>query len=308
MESNTPPLLSVCLITYNHVNYITQAVEGVLMQQTRFAWDLIIADDGSTDGTRDIIISYQKKYPDRIRLILQEKNIGPAANWRQLITTPKSKYIAYFDGDDFWADPLKLQKQVDILEADENCGFVVTSGNVYDESVGRNTAVMPSRPIPTPLYLNDALDQVPMPPTCSYVFRRTVVDDIRFWQLIENSVMGDLPLIFFTLLKGYHLHHLADVTCSYRINNGGNVSARRKRADILENWIGCLRQNIGSYAPREKKALKKCISFLSERLAHEYLTEKKYGTASRWMVRAWAAYPIKSVREMKDTYWRIFKD
>jgi len=67
------PLLSVCLITYNHENYIRQAVEGVLMQQVNFDWELIIADDFSTDGTRAILQEYQQKFPDRIRLILQQK-------------------------------------------------------------------------------------------------------------------------------------------------------------------------------------------------------------------------------------------
>lgn len=111
------PLLSVCLITYNHVNFIKQAIDGVLMQKVDFAWELIIADDFSTDGTREILLEYKNKYPDFIKLILQEKNVGSAQNFIDLITVPISKYITYFDGDDYWIDPLKLQKQVDFLEA-----------------------------------------------------------------------------------------------------------------------------------------------------------------------------------------------
>ena len=114
------PLLSVCLITYNHVKYIEQAIEGVMLQQVNFPWELIIADDCSTDGTREIVLRYQKKYPEIIKLILQEKNTGPTQNFMDLITYPSSKYIAYFEGDDYWTDPLKLQKQVDFLEANED--------------------------------------------------------------------------------------------------------------------------------------------------------------------------------------------
>ncbi|WP_367773683.1 glycosyltransferase [Flavobacterium sp. WC2421] len=110
------PLLSVCLITYNHENYILQAIEGVLMQEVDFEWELIIADDCSTDRTREIVLEYKSKYPDFIKLILQEKNVGPAKNWMDLLATPQSKYIAYFEGDDYWTDPLKLQKQVDFLD------------------------------------------------------------------------------------------------------------------------------------------------------------------------------------------------
>lgn len=113
------PTLSVCLITYNHEKYIRQAIESVLMQQVNFSWELIIADDFSTDGTRDILAEYKEKHPDRIKLILQSKNVGPAQNWLDLITTPKTQYIAYFEGDDYWTDPLKLQKQVDFLESDK---------------------------------------------------------------------------------------------------------------------------------------------------------------------------------------------
>ena len=111
-----PPLLSVCLITYNHQKFIKQAVDSILQQKVNFSWELIIADDCSTDGTREILLDYQKQYPDLIKLILQKKNVGAAQNWLQLITTPKSKYIAYLEGDDYWTDETKLQQQINILE------------------------------------------------------------------------------------------------------------------------------------------------------------------------------------------------
>ena len=111
------PLLSVCLITYNHANYIEQAIEGVLMQSVNFSWELIIADDFSTDGTREILLKYKEKYPNFIKLLLQEKNVGPGKNFSDLLNEPQSKYIAYFEGDDYWIDPLKLQKQVDFIES-----------------------------------------------------------------------------------------------------------------------------------------------------------------------------------------------
>ncbi|MCX7638156.1 MAG: glycosyltransferase [Cyclobacteriaceae bacterium] len=121
-----PPLLSVCLITYNHAKFIRQAIDSVLMQQVNFTWELIIADDYSTDGTREILLEYKRKHPEFIQLILQEKNVGPAQNWLDLITKPKSKYIAYLEGDDYWTDPLKLQKQVDFLETNTGFAFCAT--------------------------------------------------------------------------------------------------------------------------------------------------------------------------------------
>jgi glycosyltransferase involved in cell wall biosynthesis len=103
------------------------------MQQATFTWNLIIADDFSTDGTRDILMEYRGKYPDKIQLILQEKNVGAAQNWIDLIKTPCSKYIAYFEGDDYWTDPYKLQKQVDFLEANPEYSMTFHKVKIYNE-------------------------------------------------------------------------------------------------------------------------------------------------------------------------------
>ena len=131
------PLLSVCLITYNHVKYIEQAIEGVLMQKVNFPFELIIADDFSTDGTREIVEACQKKYPDLVKLILQKNNVGPAKNWIDLITYPQSKYIAYFEGDDYWTDPLKLQKQVDFLEVNPEYTVCFTNSTYYETAINK---------------------------------------------------------------------------------------------------------------------------------------------------------------------------
>lgn len=125
------PLLSVCIITYNHVDFIQQAIEGVLQQKVNFKFEIIIADDFSTDGTREIILDYEKKYPSLISLILQSKNVGPLKNWLDLIKKPNSKYIAYFEGDDYWTDCNKLQKQVNFLENNHDFVICYHSTNIF---------------------------------------------------------------------------------------------------------------------------------------------------------------------------------
>ncbi len=152
------PLLSACLITYNHAKYIRQAIEAILMQKTNFAFELIIADDNSTDGTRDILLEYKARHADTIKLILQEKNVGAARNWHEMVTAPQSKYIALCEGDDYWTDPLKLQKQVDFLEGhpdfvacfhqvmvvDSNGKTIRKSKNsfVHDKDLSRDDLIM----------------------------------------------------------------------------------------------------------------------------------------------------------------------
>jgi glycosyltransferase involved in cell wall biosynthesis len=109
------PLLSVCVITYNHAKYIDEALDSILMQKVNFAWELIIADDYSTDGTREILKKYEKNHSN-IKLIFQTKNFGPEKNWLDLMAYPKTQYVLYMEGDDYLLDPNKLQKQVDFLE------------------------------------------------------------------------------------------------------------------------------------------------------------------------------------------------
>ena len=111
------PLLSIVTITYNHEPFIAKTIEGVLMQQVKFPIELIIAEDCSTDGTRAICQRYAEEYPDLIRLITSDSNVGAIANERRAMLAARGKYIAFCEGDDYWTDPLKLQKQVDFLES-----------------------------------------------------------------------------------------------------------------------------------------------------------------------------------------------
>ena len=115
------PLVSICCITYNHAPYIRECLDGFMMQKTNFPIEIIINDDASTDGTTEIIKEYEARYPDIIKPIYQIENQyskgvrGMYANF--CFPRAQGKYIALCEGDDYWTDPLKLQKQVDFLEA-----------------------------------------------------------------------------------------------------------------------------------------------------------------------------------------------
>ncbi len=90
------------------------------MQKCDFDFDIVVGEDCSTDNTRTILLEYQKKYPSKFRLLLHEKNIGAMNNQMETLSACKGKYIALCEGDDYWTDPLKLQKQVDFLESHED--------------------------------------------------------------------------------------------------------------------------------------------------------------------------------------------
>ncbi len=230
------PLLSVCLITYNHEKFIRQAIDGVLMQKVDFEWELIIAEDCSTDSTRAIVLEYKEKYPDFIKLILQEKNVGAAKNWMDLITTPKSKYIAYFEGDDYWTDPLKLQKQVDFLEANPDyvlcfhpISVLKTNGDIVDDFITKVPENYET--IETLARLGNYIH------TPSVVFRN-VIKEFPFE--FSQSPIGDY-FLYMLLAEHGKLKYLEDNMAVYRYGVGIFPSLDNINARIVSNqFYSCL--------------------------------------------------------------------
>jgi glycosyltransferase involved in cell wall biosynthesis len=131
------PLVSVCMVTYNHENYIAQAIEGVLQQQTTFPIELVVGEDCSTDRTREIVLKYQKKYPSIIRVITSERNVGARKNVYRTGKACRGKYIAICEGDDYWHVPHKLQKQLDYMESHPECGLILADCDEYHQESGK---------------------------------------------------------------------------------------------------------------------------------------------------------------------------
>lgn len=134
------PLVSICCLTYNMEKYIEQTIESLLMQRTTFPYEIIIHDDASTDNTKKIIEEYALKYPDIIKPLFQEENqhskTGFRFQYKDVFPITHGKYIAYCDGDDYWIDPMKVQKQVDFLESNPDYGLVHTKAVKYYEKSG----------------------------------------------------------------------------------------------------------------------------------------------------------------------------
>lgn len=135
MIQKDSPLVTIQCLTYNHEPYIRQCLEGFVMQQTDFCFEVIVHDDASTDGTANIIREYAEMYPNIIKPILERENQWSKKNGsleRIMNEHTHGKYIALCEGDDYWIDPYKLQKQVDIMENDEKVGFVYSAFNTVD--------------------------------------------------------------------------------------------------------------------------------------------------------------------------------
>lgn len=130
-------LVSVEMLTYNHEKYLNQALDSILMQKVNFKYEVVIGDDCSTDKTQSILKEYQSKYPDIIKPILREKNLGATKNDYDALNQCQGKYIALLEGDDYWCDVNKLQMQVDILEANPDYFGSAHSCNIYFQASGR---------------------------------------------------------------------------------------------------------------------------------------------------------------------------
>jgi glycosyltransferase involved in cell wall biosynthesis len=118
------------MITYNHEKYIRDAIEGVIMQKAKFAMELIIGEDHSSDQTRKICQEYADKYSERIFLLSEKQNLGTLKNFIRCLGECRGKFIAICEGDDYWTDELKLAKQIDFMDRNPGCAMVHTNKNV----------------------------------------------------------------------------------------------------------------------------------------------------------------------------------
>ena len=133
--------LSVFVVTYNQEKYIRQCLDSILMQKVDFDYEVVIGEDHGTDGTRAICEEYAEKYP-QVRLLPLKERLGIARNWQRVLSECKGEYIAMCEGDDYWTDPLKLQKQVDFLDLNKEYVLSFHDATIINE---KNEVVVPSK-------------------------------------------------------------------------------------------------------------------------------------------------------------------
>lgn len=139
------PTVSVVTIAFNQEKYIRDALESFMMQKTDFSFEVIVGDDASTDNTPEIIKEYAKSTPEIFKAILRKKNIGVVPNFINALRAAKGKYIAICEGDDYWTDPYKMQRQVDFLEANPDCALCFHPVKVFFENNDRPSSIYPAK-------------------------------------------------------------------------------------------------------------------------------------------------------------------
>lgn len=219
------PLVSVCVITYNHGKYIRRCLDSILSQKTNFHFEVIIGEDESTDGTREICKQYAEQYPDHIRLFLRERkdviyiNKKPTGrfNFIETMKAARGKYIALCEGDDFWCYKRKLFKQIRFLE--KNIDYGAIAHNIIKRRNGWN---YPSRyRYNFDINTKDLLKSN-MIPTCSVVYRKSMLPSFDE-RIYADIPMADWPTHVFVSLKG-KIKRLWNYWSVYRIHSGGIYS------------------------------------------------------------------------------------
>lgn len=243
------------MITYNHEAFISEAIEGVLMQKTDFPVELVIGDDCSTDRTPSICRQYQERYPQAVRLIEQPENVGVSENFRRSLNSCRGKYVAICEGDDYWTDPDKLQKQVDFLAANpdysicfHNCALVFDDENE------------PSRLLSSGEDVDYSFDD--------FITRRVVAGPVAM--LFRRSLLPTFPegfivfdwVIFLIMSHGGKVRFINDVTSVYRrhAENWTNVFSVRKAEFLLSVTQQCKDYFAPAYGDVFDKWLSHCYA------------------------------------------------
>lgn len=220
-DLNKHPKVSVLMITYNHEKFIEQAVRSVMMQETDFDYELVIGEDCSTDNTREIVLKLKVEFPDKIRLLLHEQNIGMIPNMVATYNACTGEYIALCEGDDYWTDPKKLQIQVDYMDAHPECRICFHAATAVDEKAVTFTIAPPSKgKVNFKRWLRHRSTYNTYIATATILFRPPF-NKLPEWYL-KLSFAGDWPLIVWLMLNGGSLSYISnDPMTVYRKHSGG---------------------------------------------------------------------------------------
>lgn len=232
---NVTPVVSISCITYNHENFIRDAIEGFLMQKTTFPVEILIHDDTSTDKTAAIVREYEKRHPSLFNCFYQPENTYTKPNKRELRKpfrdAHRGKYIAVCEGDDYWTDPLKLQKQVGFLERNPDYSMCFHNAIIYETTYKRRNVFLFNE------FTSDrdlAIDDIVckwVVPTASIVYRKKY-SERPVW--MTRIYSGDYSLLLALYLKG-KIKYLDNISSIYRKDLTGNSVSTNINSNFVRN-------------------------------------------------------------------------
>ncbi len=229
--------VSLLIITYNQERFIGQAIDSALAQQVSFPIEILVGDDFSTDRTRDIIREYEQRHPGLVRGVFHPRNLGKngGINFLETLKQAKGEYYAVMDGDDYWTNPLKIQKQTDFLDRHPDCSTVFHNALITYED-GTPSYIL-NGPDTKPFFTLDDLigeDEIWFMATSSTMYRNSIKE---YPDWFKESVSGDIPRLILKAKQG-KIGYLPEVMSVYRKNRGGTSFTDRYDNDVfLRNRI-----------------------------------------------------------------------
>jgi glycosyltransferase involved in cell wall biosynthesis len=301
------PLVSVVVPTYQHAAYIRQCLDSILMQKTSFPYEIIVGEDESTDGTREICVEYARAHPDRIRLFLRARAssvyraaaVMRSANGIWCRKSARGRFVALCEGDDYWTSVDKLEKQVDFLEANPDC--TLSFHNAFRLEHG---AVEPGQPVYQKKMQRfyDAADLLPgnFIYTASVMYRRAALPEpLPDWYY--GMPYLDWPTFVLLGQKG-RLAYMDDTMSVYRVHPGGVWSRLTTGQKVERTLHGAeiLSVELSSDSPRLRGAIAKLphdIASIRRQLFSAYVEQEDYGSASKHakrLLRYMARHSVKA--------------
>jgi glycosyltransferase involved in cell wall biosynthesis len=271
--------VSVFMITYNHEKYIRQAIESIINQKVGFSFELVIGEDYSPDGTRAVCEQYAREYPNIVKLIPSTGNVGPMSNTLRTLEACTGTYIAMCEGDDFWVDPNKLQKQADFLDANPDYSMCFSDVETVSE-IELTEPIYPEFTKDTYTIEDIILSPVSLIPTPSLMFRNILSKPLP--KFFAEALGGDMVIQLLIADKG-KAKFMPERMAAYR-NHAGGLS---KADDIIEKWGSRLVQTFRDankyFGYRYKAVFKKRFFDMSKgRLIYGARNKKGFGRITHY--------------------------
>ncbi|SCX92435.1 Glycosyl transferase family 2 [Nonlabens sp. Hel1_33_55] len=301
-DDNSIVVVSVFLLTFNQKSYIAQTLDSILEQKTQFSYEIVIGDDASTDGTSEICLQYKERYTDQIDYVRHGTNMGLIANFVDTAKRLKGKYVAICDGDDYWTDPLKLQKQVDFL--DNNTEFAIVGTHcAYEDGDNIFTAKQDNTIASYTVEQMALKNRISAPTSLFKNFDR--LQDLPSYFL--NFPYGDWPVYLMVLHStGSKAAKIPDISAVYRRQIGVSASMRLNAVEVSSKNVLILEElindkQLSSVKTQLIKGLiknkRELITALNRKGAYMKAIGKFIGLMqyqARWAHVKWYFYSIKT--------------
>ena len=291
MADSNIPLVSIFSLAYNHEAFIEKAIESWLMQRTNFRFEAVIGEDNSTDRTREIVFAYAEKYPDIIRVVTSDSNVGMRANSQRTRDACKGKYLAFCEGDDYWTDPTKLQQQVDFLEANPDFSICFHDAIVLWDDKSKIPDYFVPKNQKEVSTTEDVIENWFIP-TASMILRKDYIEELPDW--MKHVYNGDWAIQLILSTKG-KIKYIDELMSVYRKNEGGMAGGPGKNTEFVNGKKAQLLDFFDDYTNgRFANAIEKRKQVLRKE-TKEYLLRKNN------KIRYWISNPKKTMLKLSNS-------